>query len=121
MEGISMKKSGIIVGFLATAFGLAVVNKMQKMNTNKDSVKGKAKEVAGKVIGNEQMQAEGTLDQVIGASKEVLEDLKQSISGIVGTGTSEKGSGKAKEVVENVTDDYKQRAEDIASDEKLDR
>ena len=38
MEGISMKKSGIIVGFLATAFGLAVVNKMHKMNTNKDSV-----------------------------------------------------------------------------------
>ena len=70
-----MKKSGIIVGFLATAFGLAVVNKMHKMNTNKDSVKGKAKEVAGKVIGNEQMQAEGTFDQVIGASKEVLEDL----------------------------------------------
>ena len=63
-----MKKSGIIVGFLATAFGLAVVNKMHKMNTNKDSVKGKAKEVAGKVIGNEQMQAEGTFDQVIGAS-----------------------------------------------------
>ena len=99
MEGISMKKSGIIVGFLATAFGLAVVNKMHKMNTNKDSVKGKAKEVAGKVIGNEQMQAEGTFDQVIGASKEVLEDLKQSISGIAGTGTSEKVSGKAKEAV----------------------
>lgn len=94
-----MKKSGIIVGFLATAFGLAVVNKMHKMNTNKDSVKGKAKEVAGKVIGNEQMQAEGTFDQVIGASKEVLEDLKQSISGIAGTGTSEKVSGKAKEAV----------------------
>ncbi|EOH8748505.1 hypothetical protein ACMDXZ_000910 [Enterococcus faecalis] len=63
-----MKKSGVIVGFLATAFSLAVVNKMQKMNANKDSVKG-----------------------------------------------------KAKEVVENVTDDYKQRAEDIASDKKLDR
>ena len=104
-----MKKSGIIVGFLATAFGLAVVNKMHKMNTNKDSVKGKAKEVAGKVIGNEQMQAEGTFDQVIGASKEVLEDLKQSISGIAGT--SEKVSGKAKEAVGNVTGDDKQKAE----------
>ncbi|HAP3559414.1 TPA: CsbD family protein [Enterococcus faecalis] len=111
MEVISMKKSGIIVGFLATAFGLAVVNKMQKMNTNKDSVKGKAKEVAGKVIGNEQMQAEGTLDQVIGASKEVLEDLKQSILGIAGTGTSEKVSGKARESVGNVTGDDKQKAE----------
>ncbi|EIQ7097462.1 CsbD family protein [Enterococcus faecalis] len=111
MEVIPMKKSGIIVGFLATAFGLAVVNKMQKMNTNKDSVKGKAKEVAGKVIGNEQMQAEGTLDQVIGASKEVLEDLKQSISGIAGAGTSEKVSGKARESVGNVTGDDKQKAE----------
>ena len=106
-----MKKTGFIIGLFATAFGIAVVNKMQKINANKDSVKGKAKEVAGKVIGNEQMQAEGTFDQVIGASKEVLEDLKQSISGIAGTGTSEKVSGKAKEAVGNVTGDDKQKAE----------
>ena len=57
------------------------------------------------------MQAEGTFDQVIGASKEVLEDLKQSISGIAGTGTSEKVSGKAQEAVGNVTGDDKQKAE----------
>ncbi|EPC6172742.1 hypothetical protein [Enterococcus faecalis] len=54
------------------------------------------------------------MDQVIGASKEVLEDLKQSISGIAGTGTSEKVSGKAKEAISNT----KEKAEDIVGDIK---
>ena len=62
---------------IGAAFGLAVYNKMQKMTVNKDSVKGKAKEVAGNVVGNEKMQAEGTLDQVVGASKEVLMDFEK--------------------------------------------
>ena len=48
-----MKKSGFVVGLIGAAFGLAVYNKMQKMTVNKDSVKGKAKEAAGNVVGNE--------------------------------------------------------------------
>ena len=85
-----MKKSGYVVGLIGAAFGLAVYNKMQKMTVNKDSVKGKAKEVAGNVVGNEKMQAEGTLDQVVGASKEVLMDLKNSVTSAIGVGTPDK-------------------------------
>ncbi|MCU7699502.1 CsbD family protein [Enterococcus gallinarum] len=100
-----MKKSGFVVGLIGAAFGLAVYNKMQKMTVNKDSVKGKAKEVAGNVVGNEKMQAEGTLDQVVGASKEVLMDLKNSVTSAIGVGTPDKVAGKAKEAAGDITDD----------------
>lgn len=56
-------------------FGVDVVNKINKMNTNKDSVKGKEQQVAGKSVENEQIQAEGSYYQVIGAYKEVLANL----------------------------------------------
>lgn len=88
---IMMKKTGFIIGLFATAFGIAVVNKMQKINANKDSVKGKAKELVGDVVGNEKLQAEGTVDQVVDASKEVLEDLKEAVSSVFSSGATDKG------------------------------
>ncbi|AYY10657.1 CsbD family protein [Enterococcus sp. FDAARGOS_553] len=106
-----MKKSGFVVGLIGAAFGLAVYNKMQKMTVNKDSVKGKAKEAAGNVVGNEKMQAEGTLDQVVGASKEVLMDLKNSVSSAIGVGTPDKVAGKAKEAAGDITDDPTKKVE----------
>ncbi|EGO2635460.1 CsbD family protein [Enterococcus faecalis] len=108
-----MKKTGFIIGLFATAFGIAVVNKMQKINANKDSVKGKAKELAGDVVGNEKLQAEGTVDQVVGASKEVLEDLKESVSSVFSSGATDKVAGKAKEVTGEVTGDKKQEVEGL--------
>lgn len=84
-----MKKSGMVLGFLGVAFGVAVFNKMQKINPNKDSIKGKAKEVTGEWVGNEQMQSEGMIDQFVGASKEVLKDTKHSISSFLGSKTGE--------------------------------
>lgn len=79
-----MKKTGIVLGFLGAAFSVAVFNKMQKINPNKDSVKGKIKEVTGEWVGDEQLKSEGTIDQLFGASKEVLKDTKHSISSLLG-------------------------------------
>lgn len=136
-----MKKTGFIIGLFATAFGIAVANKMQKINVNKDSAKGKAKEIAGDVVGNEKLQAEGTVDQVVGASKEVLEDLKESVSSVFSSGVADKVAGKTKEVTgekkqeveglidqatgetKNIADKTKDKVENVVEDvkEKLDK
>lgn len=89
-----MKKTGFIIGLFATAFVIAVANKMQKINANKDSAKGKAKELAG---------------DMVGASKEVLEDLKEAVSSVFSSGATDKVAGKAKEV----TGDKKQEVEGL--------
>ena len=89
---------------IGAAFGLAVYNKMQKMTVNKDSVKAKQKKLR-KCRWQRKMQAEGTLDQVVGASKEVLMDLKNSVSSAIGVGTPDKVAGKAKEAAGDITDD----------------
>jgi len=72
-----MKKSRVIIGFIGLSFGIAVVKKMQETNINKKSLKGNAKEIAGKVVGDDSTRFEGTIDQVVGASKEVLKDIKR--------------------------------------------
>jgi uncharacterized protein YjbJ (UPF0337 family) len=41
-----------------------------------DKLKGKAKEAAGKVTGNERLQAEGKGDQVKGDAKQAVEKIK---------------------------------------------
>lgn len=114
-----MKKAGMFLGAVGTVFGLAVFAKMKKMTLNKDAVKGKTKEVTGALVGNEKLQAEGTLDQVIGASKEVIEDAKETVSSVtdslLGTGKTE----QAKEVASNV----KKASEDAVEvvEKKLDK
>ena len=44
-----------------------------------DKLKGKAKEAAGKVTGNERLQAEGKADQVKGDAKQAVEKIKDAI------------------------------------------
>lgn len=44
-----------------------------------DKAKGKAKEAAGKVTGNERMAAEGKADQAKGKAKEALGEAKESL------------------------------------------
>lgn len=39
---------------------------------------GKAKEAAGKVTGNEQLEAEGELDQAKASAKKAVEDVKDA-------------------------------------------
>lgn len=53
---------------------------------NKDQVKGRVKEVegkmkeaAGKVVGNEKLEAEGKVDQVLGKAQSGYGDLKEDI------------------------------------------
>ena len=57
------------------------------------------------------MQAQGTLDQVFGASKEVLMDLKHSVTSAIGGGNPAKVAGKAKEAAGDITDDPTKKAE----------
>ncbi|MQY07690.1 CsbD family protein [Actinomadura macrotermitis] len=43
-----------------------------------DKIKGKAKEVAGKVTGNERLEAEGKAEQVKGDAKQAGEKVKDT-------------------------------------------
>lgn len=128
-----MKKTNFILAVLGSAFGVAVLKKMNETPLNKDSLKGKTKEVAGKVVGNDKLKAEGTLNQVLGASKEVVQDVKDSLTTvsdtIFGSGTTDKLKGETKQAAGDLTDDNKMKAEgffdevvgtskDIASDVK---
>lgn len=44
-----------------------------------DKIKGKTKEVAGDVTGNDKMKAEGMFDQALGKVKEVAADAKDKV------------------------------------------
>jgi uncharacterized protein YjbJ (UPF0337 family) len=44
-------------------------------------MKGSVKEAAGKVLGNEQMQAEGEADQAKGSLKQAGEKIKDAVRG----------------------------------------
>lgn len=48
-----------------------------------DQVKGKAKEVAGKVTDDKKMEADGLLDQAIGKAKEVANDVKDTTDELI--------------------------------------
>lgn len=49
---------------------------MSELKGKKDEMVGKAKEVVGKVTGDEQVEGEGKADQVKGQAKEVVEEAK---------------------------------------------
>ncbi len=44
-----------------------------------DKAKGKVKEAAGKLVGNESLEAEGKVDQVSGAVQKKVGDVKEAI------------------------------------------
>ncbi|MBO0475286.1 hypothetical protein IGL98_003216 [Enterococcus sp. DIV0840] len=48
-----------------------------------DQVKGKTKEVAGDVSGDNKQKAEGFLDQTVGKVKEVASDAKEKMDSTV--------------------------------------
>lgn len=52
-------------------------------NGLKDTVKGKAKDVAGTVTGDDKKKAEGMLDQAIGKVKEVAVDAKDKAEDVI--------------------------------------
>ena len=47
-----------------------------------DKAKGHVKETAGKVVGNERLQAEGVADQVYGAVQKKVGDVKDAVNTI---------------------------------------
>jgi len=56
------------------------------MSTNKDQVKGrikeaegKVKEVAGKFVGNEKLEAKGKIQKVLGKAQAKFGDIKQDV------------------------------------------
>jgi uncharacterized protein YjbJ (UPF0337 family) len=103
-----MKKTQLIILGLGSVFGLAVLKKMNEKTINKDSVKGKVKEVAGSVTRNESLQSEGVVDQILGASKEVIDDVKGSINTvsntILGSGKVDRIEGGIKKSAGKMTD-----------------
>ncbi len=52
-------------------------------NGLKDTIKGKAKDVAGTVTGDDKKKAEGMLDQAIGKVKEVAADAKEKAEDVI--------------------------------------
>jgi len=57
---------------------MAVVNK-QQAEGKFDKAKGEVKEVAGKAIGDEQLEAEGAWDKVKGNVKEGVGNVKEAV------------------------------------------
>lgn len=48
-----------------------------------DKLKGDAKEGLGKLTGNEELEAEGKMDQIGGKGRKALGDLKQAVDDIM--------------------------------------
>ncbi|MEU9376133.1 CsbD family protein [Streptomyces sp. NPDC048255] len=48
----------------------------QKMKAKKEQAKGKAKEAAGRTVGNERLTAEGRADQMKGDARQAKEKIK---------------------------------------------
>ncbi|MDT2746873.1 CsbD family protein [Vagococcus fluvialis] len=115
-----MNKKQLIILGLGSVFGLAVLKKMNEKTTNKDSVKGKVKEVAGSVTRNESLQAEGVVDQILGASKEVLDDVKGSINTVsntvLGSGKVDRIKGGVKKSAGEMTDNKELEVKGIADE-----
>lgn len=54
------------------------------MSENKlDQVTGKVKEVFGKATGDKEMQAEGVVENALGKAKEAVENVKDTVKGVV--------------------------------------
>jgi uncharacterized protein YjbJ (UPF0337 family) len=68
------------------------------MGAKGDQVKGQAKEVVGKVVGDKDLEAEGTADRRAGEAKEKVEDVKDFVEDVV---------DKAKDTAEDVVDKAK--------------
>jgi len=58
---------------------------MDKASNKAQDVKGKVKETAGKVTGDEELEAEGKSDQAKAAVKDVGEKVKDAISKVTDT------------------------------------
>lgn len=53
------------------------------MDNDLDQAKGKIKQAAGDLTGNERLKHDGKADETAGKAKEILEDLKDKAEGVV--------------------------------------
>ena len=53
------------------------------MGAKSDKAKGRAKEVIGAAVGDEDLEAEGTADRRTGEVKEKVEDAKDTVEGVI--------------------------------------
>ncbi len=60
-----------------------------------DKAKGQIKEAVGKVTGNQQMEAEGQVEQVGAAVREKAAELKAGVAGAVGNVVERVGAAAA--------------------------
>lgn len=63
------------------------MNKDQVTGRGKQAA-GKAKEVLGKVVGNDRVAAQGRAQQIAGKAQEVLGDAKRGVKDVVAKGTT---------------------------------
>ena len=69
------------------------------MSGKSDQVKGRAKEAAGILTGNEDLEAEGKADRLTGEAKEKVDDAKTKVDDVIDSAKS-----KADEVADKVKD-----------------
>ena len=69
------------------------------MGATSDKVQGQAKEVAGIVTGDKDLEAEGKADRQIGEAEEKIDDVKDRVEGFV-----DEVKDKAAEVVDKAKD-----------------
>jgi uncharacterized protein YjbJ (UPF0337 family) len=53
------------------------------MGAKSDQVKGKAKEVVGATVGDEDLEAEGTADRRAGEVKEKVNEVEDKVEGVI--------------------------------------
>lgn len=69
------------------------------MGAQSDQAKGKVKEAVGGVLGNEDLEAEGTADRRGGEAKEKVEDVKNKVDEVV-----DAAKDKAEAAVDKIKD-----------------
>lgn len=57
---------------------------MADMPSNKDDAKGRLKEAAGNVTGDEDMKSEGKVDRAVGGVKDAVDSAADKVKGIFG-------------------------------------
>lgn len=55
----------------------------EKFDAKLDQAKGSVKEFAGKVTGNKEAEAEGTVEKTVGKAKELAADAKDAVDGAI--------------------------------------
>ena len=56
---------------------------MADMPSNKDDAKGRVKEAAGNLTGDEDLEREGKVDKVVGGVKDAVDSAADKVKGLV--------------------------------------